>query len=146
MDATRLGESLWTIHLEHMRTLEQILAASHTRGEYGLLMYLYHVGRPMFPGELTEKLGLTTGRIANILRVLERSGLVMRTPDATDRRRVLVAITPQGEELAARLTHEAIAYHTQLMSQLDEAEAHRFLEMLERLVTAADANGSTIVP
>ena len=68
MDERKLGEALWKVHLEHMRALDCVVERSYTRGETGVLLYLYHISRPLFPGELTEKLGLTTGRIANILR------------------------------------------------------------------------------
>lgn len=134
MDAAKLGEKLWTIHLENMRALDQIVEKSRTRGETGVLLYLYHVGRPMFPGELTEKLGLTTGRIANILKVLEQSGLVVRTPDHLDKRRVQVALTPAGEQEAQRQNAQSVAFHARMLSQLSEAEARQFLDMLKRMV------------
>lgn len=134
MDATKLGEMLWTMHLENMRVLDEIVEKSRTRGESGVLLYLYHVNRPMFPGELTEKLGLTTGRIANILRVLEESGLVVRTPDALDKRRVEVSLTPEGEALAEKRNREAIDFHARLLEQLQEDEARQFLAMLKRMV------------
>lgn len=133
MEALKLGEALWTMHLDHMRLLEEIVERSGTRGESGVLLYLYHTGRPMFPGELTEKLGLTTGRIANILRSLERSELVVRTPDGLDKRRVLVALTPAGEEAAERRNAEAIAYHARLIGPLDEARAQALLDTLSFL-------------
>ena len=134
MDAMKLGETLWTMHLENMRVMDQIVERSRTRGESGVLLYLYHVGRPMFPGELTEKLGLTTGRIANILKVLEESDLVVRTPDALDKRRVLVALTSRGEQVAQEQNREAVQFHAQLISQLEEDEARQFLDMLKRMV------------
>ena len=137
MDAMKLGEALWTMHLEHIRALDQIVEASNTRGESGMLLYLYHVGRPMYPGELTEKMGLTTGRIANILKVLEQTGMIMRTTDARDRRRVQVELTQEGES-AARARHEdAMRCHAALMDQLDAEQARRLAEALRALSDAA---------
>ena len=140
MDATKLGETLWTMHLENMRVLDQIVEKSRTRGESGVLLYLYHVARPMFPGELTEKLGLTTGRIANILKVLEESDLVVRTPDALDKRRVQVALTSRGEQVAQEQNREAILFHERLLSRLREDEAQQFLDMLKRMVGILDGD------
>lgn len=142
MDAMKLGETLWTVHLENMRALDLIVEKSRTRGESGVLLYLYHVNRPMFPGELTEKLGLTTGRIANILKVLESSGLVVRTPDALDKRRVQVALTPAGEIAAQRQNREAVAFHARLLSQLEEHEAQQFLDMVKRMVVILENDGN----
>jgi len=137
MDATKAGEALWTLHLDHMRAMNQIVDESRVRGESGMLLYLYHVGRPMYPGELTEKLGLTTGRIANILKVLEQTGMIMRTTDARDRRRVQVELTQEGES-AARARHEdAMRCHAALMDQLDAEQARRLAEALRALSDAA---------
>ena len=133
MDATRLGESLWTAHMERMRTLEQILNRSCTRGESGVLMYLYHISHPMYPGELTEKLGLTTGRIANILRALESDGLIVRTPDVEDKRRVQVRLTPRGEAMAQAQYREAMAFHTRVTARLTPEETRQLLDMLVRV-------------
>ena len=142
MDENRLGEALWAMHLENMHALDTIVENSRTRGENGVLLYLYHVGHPLFPGDLTGKIGLTTGRIANILKVLERSGYVVRRPDAVDKRRVLVALTPAGEEAAARRNEEAISYHSKLLSRLEPNEARIFLDVLKRIVSAIDAESS----
>ena len=130
MDDMKLGESLWTIHLEHMRVLDEIVDRGCLRGERGVLLYLFHVGNPLFPGELTEKLGLTTGRIANILRVLEEDGMIARTPDASDKRRVLVALTPEGEAQARRHYARSVAFNERLLSRLDPEEVRCFLKTL----------------
>ena len=141
MDAMKLGETLWLMHLENMRALDQIVEKSRTRGESGVLLYLYHVNRPMFSGELTEKMGLTSGRIANILKGLESSGLVARTPDAQDKRRVQVALTPAGEAIAQQKNQDAIAFHAQLLSRLEEGEAQYFLDICARMGAVIDENG-----
>ena len=133
-DTTKLGESLWLLHLQHMRALEQIVDKSCTRGENGVLMYLYHAERPVYPGELTERLGLTTGRIANILRELERTGMIVRTPDTEDKRRVRVALTPEGESYTLAQNSNAIRFHARLLSQLKPEETDQFLKTLSRLV------------
>ena len=130
MDQRKLSEPLWCMHLEHMRVLEYVVEQGCTRGENGLLMYLYHIGQPMFAGELTEKLGLTTGRIANILRVLEREGLVTRATDSQDKRRVLVALTPEGEAQARRHYARSVAFNERLLSRLDPEEVQCFLKTL----------------
>ena len=138
MNAMKLGESLWTRHLDYIRVLDEIVERSCIRGESGVLLYLYHVGRPMNPGELTEKLGLTTGRIANILRELEASDYIVRTPDARDKRRVRVALTPAGEVLARQHNAKALAFHEELLSRLDPGEAEQFLSVMRRMTDIVD--------
>ena len=140
METNKLGEHLWSVHLEYMRALDYVVDRSYTRGESGVLLYLYHISRPLYPGELTEKLGLTTGRIANILRALEREGLVVRTPDIEDKRRVQVALTPAGEVEAEAQNRAAIAFHEKLLSNLEPGEAEQFLNVLIRLARKVEEN------
>ena len=133
MDAMKYGEALWTMHLEHMRAMDEIVERGCVRGESGVLLYLFHVGHPLYPGELTENLGLTTGRIANILKVLEKNHLIVRRPDARDRRRVLVALTPGGEASAQRQNAEAVAFHRHIVSRLEPEEARSFMDVIRRM-------------
>ena len=126
MDESKFGESLWRVHLDHIRVMDRIVEKSGVRGESGVLLYLYHVGRPMYPGELTEKLGLTTGRIANILRGLESAGLIARATDALDKRRVRVELTPEGEVWAQQQNAKAIAYYDRLLSRFTPEEARQY--------------------
>ena len=138
MDDRKLGESLWRVHIEHMRALDFVVEHSYTRGETGMLLYLYHIAQPLFPGELTDKLGLTTGRIANILRGLEAEGLVQRLPDVQDKRQVQVSLTRQGEALARKKNQEAIDFHTRLLGTLAPGEGEQFLALLVKLTAAAE--------
>ena len=133
MDGTKYGEALWTMHLEHMRAMDEIVERGCMRGERGVLLYLYHVGHPLYPGELTEKLGLTTERIANILKVLEKGNLIVRSMDAEDRRRVRVALTPEGEAAARRQNAQAVAFHERIVSRLEPEEARNFVNAIRRM-------------
>jgi DNA-binding MarR family transcriptional regulator len=65
---------------------------------------------PVPAGRLADETGLTTGAITTVLDRLERAGFARRVRDPTDRRRVLVEVTPEafagevnfyGEHIAA---------------------------------------------
>ena len=45
-------------------------------------------------GRLSELMGLTTGAVTRVIDRLEQAGYVRRTPDPTDRRRVIVEVVP----------------------------------------------------
>ncbi|MGH9157257.1 MAG: MarR family winged helix-turn-helix transcriptional regulator [Acidimicrobiales bacterium] len=47
-------------------------------------------------GEIAQSTGLTTAAVTALIDRLERRGLVQRTPDPSDRRRVMVEPTPDG--------------------------------------------------
>jgi DNA-binding MarR family transcriptional regulator len=52
------------------------------------------------PGEIAVQTGLTSGAVTAMLDRLEREGLVRRSPDPSDRRRVLVQMTDKARQLA----------------------------------------------
>jgi len=53
---------------------------------------------PVAAGRLAEATGLTSGAITTALDRLERAGFARRISDASDRRRVLVELTPSARE------------------------------------------------
>jgi len=52
--------------------------------------------------ELGERLSLDSGTLTPLLKRLEAAGLVARTRDAQDERRVQIALTAAGRRLKAR--------------------------------------------
>jgi DNA-binding MarR family transcriptional regulator len=60
----------------------------------------------MSAGDLAEASRLTTGAITAVVDRLERAGLARRVPDQTDRRRVLVELTPKAYATANELMVE----------------------------------------
>jgi len=51
------------------------------------------------PGLLAESLGLTSASTTALVDRLEKAGLIRRSRDVTDRRRVLLEVTPSAMEL-----------------------------------------------
>ncbi len=55
------------------------------------------------PGQLADRLGLTTGSVTALVDRLERAGFVTRAPDPNDRRRSVVRPTEEGARRAWQL-------------------------------------------
>ena len=51
---------------------------------------------PLSAGALAKEIGLTPGAVTGMVDRLERSGLVTRTPDPADRRRVVIRVADTG--------------------------------------------------
>lgn len=58
---------------------------------------------PVAAGRLAERSGLTPAAVTAAIDRLERKGYVRRSGDPTDRRRVLVGLTPLARERSAHL-------------------------------------------
>ena len=67
--------------------------------EYDVLSALRRQGHPFgLPATgLAKETGLSSGAMTNRIDKLEERGLVSRNPDASDRRAVIVALTPDGK-------------------------------------------------
>src|SRR5437588_10284820 len=57
----------------------------------------------MSAGDLAEASRLTTGAITAVIDRLERAGYARRVPDPSDRRRVLVELTPKADAATIEL-------------------------------------------
>ena len=60
-------------------------------------------GEPLEPSIIAERLIITTGSMTSMLNTLERRGLIRRQPHPEDRRKLLIAITPEGTAIVNEL-------------------------------------------
>ena len=64
-----------------------------------LVMLALYEGTPRTVGEVGQELGMDNGTLTPLLKRLESAGLVTRTRDQQDERRVLIELTEAGEAL-----------------------------------------------
>ena len=77
--------------------------AKMTASEYAGLQHLAHSENGLTPGQLGERLALTSGSVTKLVDRLERRRLVRRVrPSNADRRSVTVVATSAGEALIDR--------------------------------------------
>src|SRR3954454_5345775 len=67
--------------------------------DFSVLRVLVLSGGTLTRSELAEITLRSTGGMTQIIDRLVADGLVRRTPDAADRRRVVVALTPKGRRI-----------------------------------------------
>ena len=99
-------------------------------------------------GRLAERMGLSTGATTAVLDRLERAGFARRVRDASDRRRVLVELTPEvqkrsweyyaplaerAEELYGRYTEEELGLLLDFMQTAAELFEPLLAEIRDRL-------------
>jgi DNA-binding MarR family transcriptional regulator len=98
----------------------------------GRCLDLLDVHDGLTAGELAEAASLSPGAVTTVLDRLERLGLVKRTRDEVDRRRVQVELTPKARELAFRAYGPIGDYareHIEQLSDEDIETISRFLEV-----------------
>lgn len=93
----------------------------------------------MTPRELADAERVQPPTMTKIVGKLEDHGLVQRTPHPTDRRQVILAVTPQGREMLARFERAREEWLTQRLAELTDDEREilrRSAEILRRVARA----------
>jgi DNA-binding MarR family transcriptional regulator len=83
-------------------------------------------------GQLGARLGLTTGSVTAMLDRLTRLGYLVREPDPTDRRKVIVRPTAQTERLAGELYGPVAAEGAEGLSGYSADELRLLVDYLRR--------------
>ena len=115
--------------------------------DYSVLRVLELVGEPhrMSPTELSEIVVRSSGGMTQILDRLERAGLVARTPDPADRRKVLVALTDEGMRTADAANARYAAERERLLAGLSPDEVQRLDDAIHRLLEVLTADSAARV-
>ena len=100
--------------------------------QFGVLEALHHLG-PLCQGELAEKLLKSGGNLTLVVSNLAKAGWVKRERGATDRRFVVVRLTPRGERLIAGLFPRIAARIATELSLLTPAEQHQLDRLCKKL-------------
>lgn len=113
------------------------------RGEAFALQYIAVHDGPVLPGEISAEMNISSARIAVALNNLESKGLITRRIDASDRRRVLVELTPEGSIVAEERKQELLRSVTTMLLALNEKDASDLVRItgeLARYASDQDSN------
>lgn len=83
--------------------------------------------------EIAEKMSHTTAAATGLVDRLENLGYVQRTHAESDRRKVLVRITPKGEQLVDRIRQDIVAGLTKLTDYLEPEEGKMWLQIYTKI-------------
>ena len=98
----------------------------------------------MSPSELGDRLIVTRATVTGLLDSLERRGMVQRTANPTDRRSLVVEITPTGLAVLQEVRTIIHRNETAWMRVLSETELQTYIGLLHRIqdsVAAASDDG-----
>jgi DNA-binding MarR family transcriptional regulator len=112
------------------------------RGDYKVLLMLRRVGPPYTtsPSRLADMLGLTRGALSVRLGPLEEAGLIERTVDAYDRRRVHVRLTEPGNAVFEQHSVREDDGEARMLSRLTAQEKQQLADLLRKVITAIEGD------
>lgn len=96
-----------------------------------LLMATRHGGHGV--RRLADPLGTDTAGLTRLVDRLEAKGLIAREPSPSDRRAVVLELTPAGRELLPELIAAFKRAHHRLLQGVDASQLDAFLATLHRL-------------
>jgi DNA-binding MarR family transcriptional regulator len=111
-------------------------------GWFDLLAALRRSGRPyeLNPTHLRRATLLSSGGMTKRLDRLAEAGLVERRADPTDRRGVLVRLTPHGRAVVDEVLEAHVANEERLLRSLKPADRRRLDKLLRTLLADLEAD------
>lgn len=116
-------------------------------GWFDVLATLRRAGPPyrLRPSDFVKALMLTSSGTTKRLDRLERAGYIVRQPDASDRRGILISLTPEGRQAVDAALIDHLANERAMLSGLTKPEQRQLAGLLRKLqltlASTADSGG-----
>lgn len=124
--ATKLLKDLWDNRPNRFNNFLD----EFNKGEFGLLNYIYFETKEVSAGMLSEKLKVSTARIASILNSLEIKKLIKRKIGTDDKRKVVVEITTEGKEIIKKYQEEVVNKVSYIISRIGQEKAKQYFDIM----------------
>jgi DNA-binding MarR family transcriptional regulator len=82
---------------------------------------------------LAEHTGVDRTTLAHTTALMEKQGLLTRRARRTDRRSIVLNLTPRGRSLLARILPAVLAHSSQTLSGFTAAEMRTLFKLLQRM-------------
>lgn len=106
--------------------------------EFDVLAALRRAGEPyeLSPGRLLRETHVTSGTMTNRVDRLVGRGFVERYPDPSDRRGVIVRLTPEGKQTVDGAFSQLIDEEAALLQSLPAVDRERLTRLLRTLLSS----------
>lgn len=93
------------------------------------------IGRhaPIYPNVIADMTTMESDRVSRAVDMLVRKGVVQRTGDDTDRRRVILRLTAKGKEIHADIDNTRRRLDAHMLSALGDDEQAQLLRLLTKI-------------
>ena len=105
---------------------------------FDTLAQLSAAGGEMTMGELSEQLMVTSGNVTGVIDGMAADKLVVRRRHETDRRSIVIAMTPKGRKLFSKVRTALSKWMGEAMTDMNDAEVAHVIKLLGKLKHSAD--------
>lgn len=135
MDYRELANQLIELRAKMPQVKMERAISQATRGEVFVLNYLWANGNRAYPKDISRAVGLTTARIAAVLKGLEKHGLITRTQDPVDNRQVIAELTEEGIAAVKERREILLRSTANMLEALGEEDAKAYVRIQEKLIS-----------
>ncbi len=144
MDYRSLAEKMLDIRAQLSHQPLGYAVAETCGGEYFALSFLLTHGCCSCPSELSRSMGVSSARIAALLKHLEQKGWISRCADPADERRVRVELTDAGQEMISRRRRNAMTRVARALECLGEDDAREYVRLQQKMLSVMLGSGNAI--
>ncbi|WP_309239120.1 MarR family winged helix-turn-helix transcriptional regulator [Ensifer canadensis] len=106
---------------------------------------LHQLPQGLSPYELADRAGVTRATVTGLLDGLERDGFLARQQSKDDRRKVLVQLSPKGENAARELFDTHTRWIASLFAGFDERDRQTLSTLIQRAWRNTDAGRKAVL-
>jgi DNA-binding MarR family transcriptional regulator len=140
--ADRAGFLLSRVGTAVQAGFKNVLAGWDVRPLHFLVLSALEARSGSSQQDLCRTLGIDSGNMVELLDTLETKGYALRAPDARDRRRHVVSITPTGRTTLAQMARAVEEYDAHFLAPLDAGERRQLVGLLAKLyASTTEARG-----
>jgi MarR family transcriptional regulator for hemolysin len=125
----RLGRTTRAMRRHLERTISDVPGGMSA---WWVLRYLHHAG-PQAQADIAENIGIAGSTLTRRLEQMEADGLITRTVDDADKRRVIVALSERGEALRSGQRERADSTAEALLKGVSPEDLAAFGRVMERI-------------
>lgn len=103
------------------------------KGKGFILAYLEEANSEVLAGDLAKEMGVSTARIAALLKTTEKEGLITRYNSPQDARRTIVKITPAGIQWISEAREQIIQNIELLLDEVGKEDLEEFIRVARKI-------------
>ena len=105
---------------------------------FDTLAQLHAAGGELTMGELSAQLMVTSGNVTGVIDGMAADKLVERRPHETDRRSIIISVTPDGRNLFAKVRSAMSKWMGEAMADMTDPEIEQLIKLSGKLKHSVD--------
>lgn len=134
MDYSSLANELLEIRANLLPVPATQQLSQMVKGELFVLNYLLLHEGMIHPKELSEKMAVSTARIANLLNHMEEKHYIERCHDTSDSRQIIVRLTEKGRESIQNTRRKVLQSVAAMLEEIGPEDAENYVRIQKKIL------------